>query len=186
MAFESSLKQHAPKGIVVADYGKGVMTNSLILAARQAGVPCYVDCKPQRMLAYAQGPRGFFLKPNAKEFMGTIVDNKVDEMGSYFAYGVNELLVTRGEEGMNLVVFNSDGEHHEQTYLPPLAKAVYNTTGAGDTALAVFAWCRAGGMAAVTSAAASNVAASIVVTKRETGSVSRMELRNAVENCLLI
>ncbi len=183
-AFRAGMRFGIPKNaIVVPDYGKGAVNEMVINEVRMQGVTCYVDCKPSGLTNYrhsADSP--MVLKPNIKEFieMGGHV-NEDHSLGGLAGlrdvYSVDEMLVTRGANGMTVIY---DGLARQQ-HLPSLAQEVYNVIGAGDTALAVYAWCRTGGLDEIDAAIIGNVAASLVVRKRETGSVSREELMAAVE-----
>lgn len=80
------------------------------------------------------------------------------------------LLVTRGEQGMSL--FEGDGVHH----IPAMAKEVYDVTGAGDTVAASLTLALAAGATLREAAILANYAASVVVGKAGTATVTREEL----------
>ncbi len=86
------------------------------------------------------------------------------------------LLVTRGEQGMTLL---RPGE--EELHLPARAREVFDVTGAGDTVIAVLAGSVAAGASLPEAVALANIAASIVVGKLGTATVSGPELRRAVQ-----
>ena len=86
------------------------------------------------------------------------------------------LLITRSEKGMTLLLPDSSELH-----LPALAREVFDVTGAGDTVIAVLAASLAAGAELRQAVGHANLAASIVVGKLGTASVSGPELRAALE-----
>lgn len=84
------------------------------------------------------------------------------------------LVLTQGERGMQ--VFERRGN---PIRLPAVARAVYDVTGAGDTALAAFAVGHASGRTLEECALLANAAAGIVVAKVGTEAVTREELAAA-------
>ena len=86
------------------------------------------------------------------------------------------LLITRGEGGMTLLRPGA-----EEMHLPARAREVFDVTGAGDTVIAVLAAAVAAGSGLPEAVGLANVAASIVVGKLGTASVSAPELRRAVQ-----
>ena len=91
-------------------------------------------------------------------------------------HGLKALLVTRGEQGMTLILPNQ-----AEVCLPAFAKQVYDVTGAGDTAIACLALTYVAEGDLVQSAQLANIAASIVVGKLGTATVSLAELRRAIQ-----
>jgi D-beta-D-heptose 7-phosphate kinase/D-beta-D-heptose 1-phosphate adenosyltransferase len=88
---------------------------------------------------------------------------------------LDALLVTRGENGMSLLRPNQPEFH-----LPAQAKEVFDVTGAGDTVIAVLAASLAVNETMETAVTLANLAASIVVGKLGTATISEPELRRAV------
>ncbi len=86
------------------------------------------------------------------------------------------LLVTRGEHGMTLLRPGT-----EELHLPARAREVYDVTGAGDTVIATLAAAVAAGASLPQAVALANIAASIVVGKLGTATISAPELRRAVQ-----
>jgi D-beta-D-heptose 7-phosphate kinase/D-beta-D-heptose 1-phosphate adenosyltransferase len=72
----------------------------------------------------------------------------------------------------------NDRIHH--TLFPTQAREVFDVTGAGDTAIGVFALCMASGATFREAAFLANHAAGIVVGKVGTSTVSQSELRRAL------
>ncbi|MDG2123762.1 MAG: PfkB family carbohydrate kinase, partial [Verrucomicrobiales bacterium] len=81
------------------------------------------------------------------------------------------LVVTLGEHGMLYAA--GDGVVH---HVPALAHEVYDVSGAGDTAIAVFSLALAGGLGGEQATELANAAASKVVEKLGTATVTRAEL----------
>jgi D-beta-D-heptose 7-phosphate kinase/D-beta-D-heptose 1-phosphate adenosyltransferase len=172
-------------GIVVSDYDKGTVDGRVAELVRydKSKRRCYLDCKPATWPLWKMQDGGpLSLKPNLREFEamgGRLTDDGYLRDPKHFnrASGADELLLTCGSEGM-ILVYN---QLVEQLRMPSVAQEVYNVIGAGDTALAVYAWCRAGGMEAPCAALAANVASAESVRHRETVSIARSRLAEAIE-----
>ncbi len=86
------------------------------------------------------------------------------------------LLVTLGEHGMLLFDGGSEPRH-----LPARAHEVFDVSGAGDTAIAVFTLGLAAGASAAAAAEMANRASGIVVGKIGTATVTPAELMGAFQ-----
>jgi D-beta-D-heptose 7-phosphate kinase/D-beta-D-heptose 1-phosphate adenosyltransferase len=84
------------------------------------------------------------------------------------------LLVTLGEQGM--LLFQGDGE---PLHLPARAQEVFDVSGAGDTAIAVFTLSLTAGATPAEAAELANRASGIVVGKVGTATVTPAELMAA-------
>jgi len=89
--------------------------------------------------------------------------------------GATALLVTLGEDGMNL--YQESGMVHEATK----AREVADVSGAGDTVIAALAAMLAGGATLPDAVHVANCAAGIVVGKLGTAVAHREELQAALE-----
>jgi D-beta-D-heptose 7-phosphate kinase/D-beta-D-heptose 1-phosphate adenosyltransferase len=89
------------------------------------------------------------------------------------------MLVTRGKEGMSLFEELPSGLHRMD--IPTVARNVYDVTGAGDTAIAVFAAALGAGAGLGTSARLANAAAGVAVGKRGTATVTIEEILEHLE-----
>ncbi|NOY45247.1 MAG: D-glycero-beta-D-manno-heptose-7-phosphate kinase [Deltaproteobacteria bacterium] len=169
-------------GVIVSDYGKGVVDRGLVERlvgwAAQTGAWVSVDPKPVNVEAY-RGANA--VTPNTKETeamagMPAREDAEAEAAGRALLdrLGLSAVVLTRGERGMTVV------EPDRMTHLPTRARDVFDVTGAGDTAIAVFALAKAAGAGVVESAALANVAAGIVVGKLGTATVTRGELEDAL------
>jgi D-beta-D-heptose 7-phosphate kinase/D-beta-D-heptose 1-phosphate adenosyltransferase len=81
------------------------------------------------------------------------------------------LLITLGEHGM-LLWDGGEGPFH----IPTCAQAVFDVSGAGDTAIAILTLALASGATAMEAARLANVASGIVVGKLGTAAVTAAEL----------
>jgi D-beta-D-heptose 7-phosphate kinase/D-beta-D-heptose 1-phosphate adenosyltransferase len=165
--------------VVLSDYAKGVLSESLvtaaIAAARDAGKTIVVDPK-SRSLAKYRGAT--VLTPNRMELQ-TACGSKCDSddevvtgAARTLADGVCEVMVvTRGKDGMSVV--KSDGG---ATHLRTTARGVFDVSGAGDTVVAALCLGLAAGGDVVDAAALANFAAGIVVGKRGTAIVTCGEI----------
>jgi D-beta-D-heptose 7-phosphate kinase/D-beta-D-heptose 1-phosphate adenosyltransferase len=167
--------------VILSDYAKGCLAcaQDLIQLAQRAAKPVFVDPKSNDFGLY-QGAT--VLTPNWREFeaVAGICDSEpvLLQKGLELlkTYGFKALLVTRGERGMTLI-----RKDQPEVGLPAFAKQVYDVTGAGDTAIACLALTYAAEADLVQSAQLANIAASIVVAKLGTATVSLAELRRAIQ-----
>lgn len=167
--------------VIFSDYAKGCLAEvqDLIQLARKAGKPIFVDPKNNNFNAYHGAT---VLTPNRREFEAVV--GKCDSEHSLLQKGTQllethnfeALLVTRGEQGMTLI-----RQSQPEVYLSAFAKQVYDVTGAGDTVIACLALAYAMQADLAQSAQLANVAASIVVGKLGTATVSPAELRRAIQ-----
>jgi D-beta-D-heptose 7-phosphate kinase/D-beta-D-heptose 1-phosphate adenosyltransferase len=90
------------------------------------------------------------------------------------------LLITLGEQGM-LLLEREKPPHH----IPTKARQVFDVSGAGDTAIALFTLALAGGATPVEAAEIANHASAVVVAKLGTATVTPRELIASFEddNC---
>ena len=172
--------------VIVADYGKGFLTQPLAdfiaRKARLAGAVLAVDPHPHTSLVWTGVTA---IKPNrAEAFLaaGLTAAEPVEPVSRDAAlleagrrlldrWGPKHLLITLGEQGM-LLLEPGEPPHH----IPTTAKSVFDVSGAGDTAISVFALGLAAGATAPEAAALANRASGIVVGKLGTATVSKAEL----------
>jgi D-beta-D-heptose 7-phosphate kinase/D-beta-D-heptose 1-phosphate adenosyltransferase len=91
--------------------------------------------------------------------------------------GIEYFLVTRGEEGMALF-----GDGDRPSYIPTVAREVFDVTGAGDTVISILAMGLVSGLSILEAAVVSNIAAGIVVGKLGTASVTAGELVEGIRD----
>ena len=172
--------------VIVGDYGKGVVTQTLLdelkQTCRRRGVWMSLDPKPVHHLNLA----GLSLiTPNRKEAfeLSGLVDetrdadplrdiNLIRTAGRLLNdLGPALLLITLGELGMLLC---RRGE--KPFHIPTVAQEVFDVSGAGDTVIASFTLAIASGASPFEAAILSNHAAGVVVGKVGTATVSPAEL----------
>ena len=169
--------------VLVADYGKGVVSEALMKSLRgllpDMSVPLAVDPKTGNFECY----RGVdVITPNHYE-AGAFSRIEIMDEDTLVRAGrqmLDELdcgtvLVTQGKDGMTL--FEKNGEI---SHIPTVAKKVFDVTGAGDTVISTFCLGLASGMDMKSAAVISNFAAGIVVGEVGTTTVKVDELRKVV------
>jgi D-beta-D-heptose 7-phosphate kinase / D-beta-D-heptose 1-phosphate adenosyltransferase len=124
---------------VLSDYGKGVLSGDvpvrLVEAARKAGRKLIVDPRGSDFARYAGAD---VVMPNRQE-LAAAARMPVDTEAAIVAaaqrlrvmHGFGAVVVTRGNDGMTLV------DATQVMHFPAEAADVYDTSGAGDTALAM-------------------------------------------------
>ena len=172
--------------VIVGDYGKGVVTQSLLdeikRLCRRHGVWLSVDPKPVHRLDLSGLS---LLTPNRKEafelanlpdetrnnnpFADANLMRVADHLLSELRPAV--LLITLGELGMLLCRHGQKPFH-----IPTVAQEVFDVSGAGDTVIASFTLAIAAGASPLEAAILSNYAAGIVVGKIGTATVTPEEL----------
>jgi D-beta-D-heptose 7-phosphate kinase/D-beta-D-heptose 1-phosphate adenosyltransferase len=171
-------------GVILSDYGKGVLNRGLIRAlirrARESKKFVMVDPKSKDYSIY----RGVtVITPNTKEASEAsgipITDEwSLERVGKKLLKKLkcHALVITRGEEGMTIFEPNQD-----PFSVGTVAKEVYDVTGAGDTVIGAIALALATGAKIKTAAELANYAAGIVVGKMGTATVTRRELIGAIK-----
>lgn len=171
-------------GIIMSDYLKGVVTDSIIqlmvAEAKSKQKRIIVDPKGRDYRRY----RGVhILTPNLAELeeaTGINLRNEDDikqaTMILFENVGCENILVTRGKDGMSL--FQPDGS---TVHIPTEAKEVFDVTGAGDTAVAVFGLGAFAGAPLREAARLANIGAGIVVGKVGTSVATREEIIEYLE-----
>jgi len=166
--------------VVVSDYGKGTVHNvqDYIVSARAVDCPVLVDPKGQDFSIYRNAT---VITPNLQE-LEAVVGPCTDEqtlvnkgMALLKELCLDALLITRGEQGMNLLRRTAAPLH-----LSARAREVYDVTGAGDTVIATLAASLATGLDLATGILLANAAAGIVVGKLGAAGVTGSELQRAL------
>jgi len=183
-AVRSAIQQ--TDAIIFEDYGKGFVTTELVSQiareARAAGKIVAADPNPRHSVDW----RGVtVVKPNrAEAFLASGVPwREPDEAPAADAdlRGAGEallkkwetryVLVTLGEHGMML--FQQNEAPH---YIPTKARQVFDVSGAGDTAIALFSLGLVCGATPIEAAEIANHGSAVVVSKLGTATVTRDEL----------
>ena len=171
--------------ILISDYEKGLITNSLfsklIEFAKKHNKITIADPKGLNFSKYSGV---FLLTPNRKEAAFATGTEISDEAALIKAGNkildtaiIDNLLITCGKDG--IILFEKNKEPYK---ISAKARQVYDVSGAGDTVLAVIGLALASGSSLKDSAAIANTAAGIVVGKVGTATVSSKELASALRN----
>ncbi len=177
--------------VVIEDYGKGFLTQPFVdevcALAAEAGIVLTVDPNPGNPLSWHQATA---IKPNRSEAFqaaGKPLETPVDppehdaallEVGRELLrrWQTESLLVTLGEQGMMLF------RHDYPPYpLRTRAREVFDLSGAGDTAIALFTLALAAGVPVEGASEIANHAAGVVVGKLGTATLSPSELLASFE-----
>jgi D-beta-D-heptose 7-phosphate kinase/D-beta-D-heptose 1-phosphate adenosyltransferase len=179
--------QDGYEAIVVADYGKGVISAELMEGLRgqisHSSAILAVDPKIGNFECYHNID---VITPNHHE-AGAFCRMEIVDQESLVRAGnqmLRELdcryvLITQGKDGMSL--FENSGEI---SHIPTVARKVYDVTGAGDTVISTFCLGLASGLDPKSAALISNFAAGIVVGEVGTSTVKAEELKKVFNNPL--
>jgi D-beta-D-heptose 7-phosphate kinase/D-beta-D-heptose 1-phosphate adenosyltransferase len=171
--------------VIISDYAKGFVSRSLLRQvlprSKAAGK---VVCVDPKMIDFSVYSPATVVTPNVSEIgqgAGSPVSGTRDLVRAVNKVlnipGIEHLLVTRGEEGMALF-----GNRSRPTYIPTVAREVFDVTGAGDTVISTLTLGLVSGLSVLEAAVLSNMAAGIVVGKLGTASVSADELVEIIRN----
>ena len=163
--------------MILSDYNKGTLADPQywITLAKQHAIPVLVDPKGSDFDKYRGAD---LITPNMTEFEAVVgsVESEADlfEKAQHLMtqLDISALLVTRSEHGMSLI-----RKDQPEFHLPAIAKEVSDVTGAGDTVISTLASTLAAGGDLEQAVTLANVAASIVVSKLGTATVSGPELQ---------
>lgn len=173
-------------GVIIEDYGKGFvgqeLKDAICRVARAAGKWVAADPNPGNPLDW----RGVdLLKPNRSEAFAMagrsdpgaldepLSDNALIGIGTALLekWDLSAVLVTLGEHGMILFERGAAPYH-----TPTRAREVFDVSGAGDTAIALFSLAICSGATSHEAAEISNHASGVVVGKLGTATLSSDEL----------
>ena len=172
--------------IIFEDYGKGFLTSELVAQiaqeARVASKTVAADPNPRHSVDW-HGVT--VVKPNrAEAFLAAGVpwrdpdeapakDNDLQRAGEKLLkkWETKYVLITLGDHGMML--FQQNNAPH---YIPTKARQVFDVSGAGDTAIALFTLGLVSGATAIEAAEIANHGSAVVVSKLGTATVTRNEL----------
>jgi D-beta-D-heptose 7-phosphate kinase/D-beta-D-heptose 1-phosphate adenosyltransferase len=175
-----AINAHTPV-IVLSDYAKGVLKSAplLIQLAREKNIPVFVDPKGDDFSLYRGAA---LLTPNRSEFEKIVGhcrdENTLVEKALNLIQQLNleALLVTRGEEGMSLIIPQQPPLH-----LSAKKQEIFDVTGAGDTVIGVLAASVSAGLPLAQATVLANLAAGIVVSRLGAATVSPHELRRVLQ-----
>ena len=177
--------------IIIEDYAKGFLTQELVDAITQraaaCGLPVTVDPNPGNPLSWHGATT---IKPNRKEaFEAAGLPDPGDvplpvllqtlpglAVKLWEKWDARQLLITLGEHGMALLQKDQPLHH-----TPTRAREVFDVSGAGDTAIALYTLALAAGCPATQAAEISNLASGVVVAKAGTATLTPAELLAAAD-----
>lgn len=174
-------------GIIVADYGKGVISSKLVRGLKEladdSDIIVAVDPNTENFEFY-QGMD--IITPNHHE-AGTFCRFKIEDEGALIRAGekilgdldCHSVLITQGRDGMTLF---EKGE--TPCHIATEARNVFDVSGAGDTVIGTLCLGLASGMDLRASAIISNFAAGIVVGEIGTSVVTAKELTDVIKSRL--
>jgi len=176
---ERALSRFKPKGIIISDYSKGVLSDNLIShvigLAKKSGIFVTVDPKGDNFARYRGADA---ITPNLKEAELASGIKITDEAALGEAARIitaetkaDIVLITRGAAGMSY--FSRSGESGT---VPSHPVEVFDVTGAGDTAASVFTLSYIASGKLDESVKIANAAAGIVVSRIGTSSVTKSDL----------
>ena len=175
------LNEHLPTVdvVVFSDYAKGTLQDckKWIQAAKAQGKTTIVDPKGTDFARYCGAD---IITPNLGEFeavAGPCPDLQTLELRAQTLCAEHDfqaLLITRGEQGMSLVV-----GHQQALHLPTQAREVFDVTGAGDTVVATLALALACGCTLPMAVELANTAAGLAVGRVGTSRIPASDLEHA-------
>ncbi len=179
--FKKELKKHDI--VILSDYNKGIFNKNLlaeiIKISNKNKIPVVIDPKQKNFNLYRGAD---LITPNqieASKVSNLIcnTDKRTEISGKNIIkkYGIKEVLITRGEEGLSFI--NKKKSLHSKTK----KIEVFDVSGAGDTVLSIISICRANKIDIKESLQLANKAAGIVVGKIGTSTISQRELFFEIE-----
>lgn len=179
-------------GVILEDYGKGLLDAALaeevIRRARAASCVVAVDPNPGNPLPWRGAT---VIKPNRHEAFAAagipwsepvsdpLQDAPLLKAGEVLLkkWDAEQLLITLSEQGMLLLT--RDGQCH---HTPTRAREVFDVSGAGDTAVALYTLALCAGASPVEASEIANHASGVVVGKLGTATLTPDELLASFED----
>jgi D-beta-D-heptose 7-phosphate kinase/D-beta-D-heptose 1-phosphate adenosyltransferase len=177
--------------VVMSDYAKGFVSPSLARAivrrAHAAGRHVIVDPRPQNRESYEGCD---YLTPNWRESRALLgladADPTEDAISAVASRLASELatnvVLTLGAHGISFCSRNGA----ERFAVPTVAREVFDVSGAGDTVVAAFALALASGADHAAAVGLANKAASVVVGKFGTSTVTAAEILDDTDALRLV
>lgn len=171
--------------VVISDYENGVISPAVLAEALSAA--------KKRELVIAVDSHGNLFRfkgvtvatpnqPEAEATLGRLITSKADleEAGERLRDGMEAqaVLLTRGSQGMSLFERGQPAQH----LMPTNLREVFDPSGAGDTACAVFTLALLAGTSMLDAAALSNLAAGEVVKRLGAATISANDLEQAAKS----
>ena len=171
-------------GIVISDYGKGVVHEQLLSAiaelTKNQKVICVVDPKKEN---YSHYRLATLITPNkyeASEASGIAITDEKSLLSAgeklVRMWQAKAVLITRGADGMSLF-----RPRHAMEYFPTEPRGIFDVTGAGDTVVAVCALALVCGANYEDAAMMANLAAGLVGEEVGTVAVPAKKLKRIIK-----
>lgn len=189
-AIEQQVQQYATQciremsAVVISDYGSCTVTpavrQTVLTECAKWNIPCIVDSR-YHILDFVGTT---LVKQNEAEAAAALGYESLDEIGVEAAgkallekLQAQAVLITQGPEGMTLV------ERSGASYHIPVndMSEVFDVSGAGDTVVVTMMLAITAGASYLDAARLANIAASVVVRKPGTATLTPAELSHAVE-----
>jgi len=178
-------KAMACDGVVISDYGKGVVHARLLHAlsrlVRRGKLICVVDPKKENFFRYRFPTLITPNKEEAGDASGVVIR---DEKSLLLAgkklvrmWQAQAVLITRGPDGMSLFRPQRGVKH-----FPTESREIFDVTGAGDTVVAVCGLALAGGASFEEAAVIANLAAGLVGDEVGTVAVPWEKLKRLLQD----
>jgi len=175
------IQTHLPKtkAIVISDYGKGMITPSLLQsifkAAKNAKIPVFIDPKGHDYTPYRGAD---YVTPNRQELALATqsASLKSDEQiitaakALIQSCGFQAVIATRSEDGLSVIKADDTAP---ALHIRAQARSVFDVSGAGDTVIACLAAFVAAGATIDQAARIANLAVGIVVGQSGTAPITR-------------
>lgn len=174
------------KVLIISDYGKGLMTRTLLAAlikkAKAAKVKIIVDPKGQDFTVYSGAD---VITPNRKELSDATKGMATDTDAQIVAAAekiireckIGAVAATRSKDGISVVSAKTKPLHLRGRNID-----VYDVSGAGDTVIATLGAVLAAGAELADAAHLANLAGGIAVTKVGTAPIRSEELKQALRD----
>ena len=183
-------REEGHDGLIIEDYGKGVLTQSLLTTLIQTfREKKHLICVDPARTTPPSHYRGCtLLKPNQEEVSLMVEklgyshrDKNLQQMSEILSDKllVEKIVITLGAKGMAL--YDSKGGFQ---LVPTVGTEVFDVSGAGDTAISVLTASLQAGSTLEEAAQMANLAASVVVKKLGTATVNLDELKAAYQKVM--
>ena len=178
-------KAKACDGIIVSDYGKGVVHASLLRAITglvlQKKIICVVDPKKENYGSYRCPTLITPNKDEASDATGILIRDDASLLAAgeklVRMWRAQAVLITRGADGMSLF-----RPHRAVVHFPTEPRDMFDVTGAGDTVVAVCGLALVCGASFEQAAVVANLAAGLVGEEVGTVAVSLKKLKRSLQD----
>lgn len=154
--------------IIISDYNKGLLTNSLInkiiTIAKKNNIKVLVDPKTPPFIKYSGA---YLIKPNKKE---AALETGIDILDENSFLKASHLIKKTTSCEVVLITLAEDGVGINSKYLkkimPTKEKQIFDVTGAGDTFIAIFGYSIVRGKSITEACEIANYASGLVIDKQ--------------------